>query len=76
MLVTLVRTIVLYVIVLIVMRIMGKREIGQLQPFELVVAILIADLAAVPMADTRNSNTKWNYSNFSSFGDGSINFYT
>jgi len=34
------------------MRIMGKRQIGQLQPFELVIAILIADLAAVPMQNT------------------------
>ena len=33
------------------MRLMGKREIGQLQPFELAIAIMIADLAAVPMAD-------------------------
>ena len=70
MLVTLVRTIVLYIIILIVMRLMGKREIGQLQPFELVVAILIADLAAVPMADTRNPNTKWNNTNTGSFSYG------
>ena len=42
----------LYIIVLIVMRLMGKREIGQLQPFELVVSILIADLASIPMADS------------------------
>ena len=41
-----------YIIVLIVMRLMGKREIGQLQPFELAIAIMIADLAAVPMAET------------------------
>jgi len=34
------------------MRLMGKRQIGQLQPFELVVAILISDLASVPMQDT------------------------
>ena len=52
MLVILVRTIVLYVIVLLVMRCMGKREIGQLQPFELAISIMIADLAATPMADT------------------------
>ena len=35
MLVTFIRAIILYIIVLIVMRLMGKREIGQLQPFEL-----------------------------------------
>lgn len=52
MLVTLIRTIFLYIIVLIVMRFMGKREIGQLQPFELAISIMIADLASIPMADT------------------------
>ncbi len=52
MLITFIRTIFLYIIVLIVMRLMGKREIGQLQPFELVVSILIADLASIPMADS------------------------
>ena len=46
------RAIVLYIIVLVVMRLMGKREIGQLQPFELAIAIMIADLATIPMADT------------------------
>ena len=34
------------------MRIMGKREIGQLQPFELAISIMIADLASTPMADS------------------------
>ena len=41
----------LYILVLVVMRLMGKREIGQLQPFELAIAIMIADLAAVPMSE-------------------------
>lgn len=52
MLIVFFRSIVLYIIVLIVMRLMGKREIGQLQPFELAISIMIADLAAVPMAET------------------------
>ena len=52
MLVTFFRAIVLYIIVLAVMRLMGKREIGQLQPFELAISIMIADLAATPMAET------------------------
>ena len=52
MLIVFLRSIVSYIIVLIVMRLMGKREIGQLQPFELAIAIMIADLAAVPMAET------------------------
>ena len=51
MLITFFRAIVLYILVLVVMRLMGKREIGQMQPFELVVAIMIADLASVPMSE-------------------------
>ena len=51
MLVTFIRAIILYMIVLIVMRLMGKREIGQLQPFELAISIMIADLASVPMTE-------------------------
>ena len=51
MLITFIRTIFLYIIVLIVMRLMGKREIGQLQPFELAISIMIADLATIPMTE-------------------------
>ena len=49
MLVLVVRTLILYIIVIIAMRIMGKRQLGELQPSELVVAIMISDLASVPM---------------------------
>lgn len=52
MLITFIRAILLYIIVLIVMRLMGKREIGQLQPFELAISIMIADLASIPMTET------------------------
>ena len=52
MLITFFRAIILYIIVLIVMRLMGKREIGQLQPFELAISIMIADLATIPMTAT------------------------
>ena len=51
MLITFLRSIILYIIVLIVMRLMGKREIGQLQPFELAISIMIADLATIPMTE-------------------------
>ena len=51
MLITFFRSIILYLIVLIVMRFMGKREIGQLQPFELAISIMIADLATIPMSE-------------------------
>lgn len=46
------RTLILYIFVVVVMRIMGKRQIGQLQPFELAIAIMISELAAVPMQNT------------------------
>lgn len=49
---TFIRVSIIYILVLVVMRLMGKREISQMQPFELVIAIMIADLASVPMADT------------------------
>ena len=52
MLINFFRSIILYIIVLSVMRLMGKREIGQLQPFELAISIMIADLATIPMTDT------------------------
>ena len=52
MIITFVRSIILYILVLLVMRLMGKREIGQLQPFELAISIMIADLASIPMTDT------------------------
>ena len=46
------RVIILYVFVILAMRIMGKRQIGELQPYELVTAIILSELAAMPMQDT------------------------
>ncbi len=43
------RSVLLYIVSLLAMRAMGKRQVGQLQPFELVVVIMIAELAATPM---------------------------
>ncbi len=51
MLTLLIRTTVLFFFAVLMMRVMGKRQISQLQPFELVIAIMIADLAAIPMGD-------------------------
>lgn len=45
------RTAVLYLTAVVVIRIMGKRQIGQLQPFELVITIIIAELVVIPMQD-------------------------
>lgn len=47
-----IRTVLLFVLIIAVMRIMGKRQIGQLQPAELVVTILLSEVAATPMQDT------------------------
>ena len=45
------KSVVLYFFVLIVMRLMGKRELSQLQPFELVISMMIANLATIPMEE-------------------------
>ncbi|WP_125153393.1 DUF421 domain-containing protein [Clostridium rectalis] len=49
----LIRTIILYFIVIFSMRLMGKKQIGQLEPFELAITIMISELASLPMQDTR-----------------------
>ncbi|ODA41497.1 DUF421 domain-containing protein [Desulfosporosinus sp. BG] len=48
MIIVVIRTIILYTLVIVALRLMGKREIGQLQPFELVVILMISDLAVIP----------------------------
>lgn len=45
------RSVIVYLLVLIVFRLMGKRQLGQMQPFELVLTLIIADLATIPMAE-------------------------
>lgn len=52
MLTIIVRAILIYILVLFVFRLMGKRQIGQMQPFELVLTLIIADLATIPMAES------------------------
>ena len=51
MLLTYIRTIVLYLILIAVIRLMGKRQVGQMEPSEFVVTMLIANLASIPMQD-------------------------
>lgn len=46
-----IRTVILYLLVVVGLRIMGKRQIGEMQPSELVVAIMISDLASIPMQE-------------------------
>lgn len=48
---TFLRTIILYLLVVLGLRMMGKRQVGEMQPSELVVAIMISDLASIPMQD-------------------------
>jgi len=45
------RVIIVYLVVLFVVRLMGKRQIGEMQPFELVITLIIADLATIPMSE-------------------------
>lgn len=47
-----IRAVILYLLVVCIVRVMGKHQIGQLQPYELVITIMISELAAVPMQDT------------------------
>lgn len=47
----LIRSIIIYVITFIIIRLMGKRQIGEMQPFEFVITLIIADLACLPMAE-------------------------
>ena len=49
--ISVIRTILLYLLLMIAMRLMGKRQLGELQPSELVVTLLLSDLAAVPMQE-------------------------
>ena len=51
MLTIIIRCVIVYVIVLLLFRVMGKRQLGQMQPFELVLTLIIADLATIPMAE-------------------------
>lgn len=49
--ITMIRTIIIFLAIVISMRLMGKRQLGELEPAELVVAVLISDLASQPLQD-------------------------
>ncbi|HAJ77594.1 MAG TPA: hypothetical protein DCO89_00800 [Clostridiales bacterium] len=51
MLTLLFRGVIIYVIIFLIFRLMGKRQLGQLQPFEFIVTLIIADLATIPMSE-------------------------
>lgn len=46
-----IRSIIIFTVLLVILRLMGKRQIGEMQPFEFVITLLIAELACIPMAD-------------------------
>ena len=46
-----IRTSIIFIVLIVVMRFMGKRQIGEMQPYEFIVTLIIADLACIPMAD-------------------------
>ena len=52
MFITVYRTIILYIVVIISIRLMGKRQIGDMQPSDLVITLLISEIAAMPLQDT------------------------
>ena len=49
--VTLIRALLIYFTVILAMRIMGKRQIGELNPHELVITILVSQIASIPLQD-------------------------
>ena len=52
MLISFLRTVVLYLLLIVTVRLMGKRQIGEMEPAEFVVTMLLANLAAIPMQDS------------------------
>ena len=51
MLIIFIRAVVIFLTLLVVLRMMGKRQIGEMQPFELVITLIIAEVACIPMND-------------------------
>lgn len=52
MLIILFRVLIVYITILLFMRLMGKRQLGEMQPFELVITLIIADIVTLPMTQT------------------------
>lgn len=52
MIISIIRTLILYAFVILAIRLMGKRQISELQPTELVITMIISDIAAIPMQNT------------------------
>ena len=52
MIVVFIRVLIIYITVLVFLRLIGKRQIGEMQPYEVVITLIIADLATLPMSDS------------------------
>ena len=52
MIISIIRTLLLYAFVILAIRLMGKRQISDMQPSELVVTLIVSDIAAIPMSNT------------------------
>ncbi len=52
MLISIIRTVLLYAFIILAVRLMGKRQISDMQPSELVITLVISDIAAIPMQNT------------------------
>lgn len=53
MLLIFIRSVITFIILFVVVRLMGKRQIGEMQPYELVITLVIAELACIPMSDSQ-----------------------
>ena len=51
MLVVMIKSLITFLVVFFVIRLMGKRQIGEMQPFELVITLIVAEVACIPMND-------------------------
>ena len=54
MLIAIIRSVILYLLLIAVIRLLGKRQLADMEPSEFVVTLLIADLASIPMQDMRS----------------------
>ena len=52
MLISIIRTILLYAFVILAVRLMGKRQMSDMQPSELVITMIVSDIASIPMQNT------------------------
>ena len=62
MLISIIRTILLYAFVILAVRLMGKRQMSDMQPSELVITMIVSDIASIPMQNTSQTAVERSYS--------------